>query len=278
MKIIKNSGDIVDYDREKLRKSLQHSGLIGSDLEGVMKTVEAYLYDGIRTKQIYKFTKKLLKNISATHAARYNLRSALQQLGPAGFFFEKYISLVFISEGYEAKTNLTLQGKCVSHEVDVVIRKASVLTMIECKFHSQNGAVSDVKVPMYILSRFNDLKDNSHRIFQSAEHLAACMIATNNRFSTDAKKFATCNNLQLLSWDYPENNCLKTRIDQMQLYPVTCLVTISAIEKEKLLIMGVILVSQLIDAPESLSTIGISEMRKKRILTEALGLCNNLIK
>jgi hypothetical protein len=278
MKIIKNSGDIVEYDRKKLRKSLLHTGLIGVDLDNTIKTVEAYIYDGIRTKQIYKFTKRLLKRISNTHAARYNLRSALQQLGPAGFFFEKFVSLIFIADGYQAKTNLNLQGKCVSHEIDVIVRRADQLTMIECKFHAQHGAVSDVKVPMYILSRFNDLKDIAHNIFGRPELLSGCMIVTNNRFSSDAEAFANCNGLALMSWDYPTNDSLKTRIDNKQLYPITCLVTITSIEKEKLLIMGTILVAQLIDAPESLTTIGITETRKKRIFTEAFGLCNNLIK
>jgi hypothetical protein len=278
MKIIKNSGDIVEYDRKKLRKSLLHTGLIGVDLDNTIKTVEAYIYDGIRTKQIYKFTKRLLKRISNTHAARYNLRSALQQLGPAGFFFEKFVSLIFIADGYQAKTNLNLQGKCVSHEIDVIVRRADQLTMIECKFHAQHGAVSDVKVPMYILSRFNDLKDIAHNIFGRPELLSGCMIVTNNRFSSDAEAFANCNGLALRSWDYPTNDSLKTRIDNKQLYPITCLVTITSIEKEKLLIMGTILVAQLIDAPESLTTIGITETRKKRIFTEAFGLCNNLIK
>jgi hypothetical protein len=150
--------------------------------------------------------------------------------------------------------------------------------MIECKFHAQHGAVSDVKVPMYILSRFNDLKDIAHNIFGRPELLSGCMIVTNNRFSSDAEAFANCNGLALMSWDYPTNDSLKTRIDNKQLYPITCLVTIASIEKEKLLIMGIILVAQLIDAPESLTTIGITETRKKRIFTEAFGLCNNLIK
>jgi len=31
--------------------------------------------------------------------------------------------------------------------------------MVECKFHAGREATSDVKVPLYILSRFNDLKE-----------------------------------------------------------------------------------------------------------------------
>src|SRR5690606_15524721 len=142
------------------------------------------------------------------------------------------------------------------------------------KFHAQSGTKSDVKVPMYILSRFNDVKDNAFEVFSGLENISACKIVTNNRFTTDAEAFARCSGLELLSWDYPLNDSLKTKIDNMQLYPVTCLMTLSAIEKEKLLVQGIILALQLVGAPDSLVQIGISEGRRKRIVNEAAGLCN----
>ena len=111
------------------------------------------------TKRIYKLAFSLLKKASNSHAARYNLRTAIEMLGPAGFFFEKYVSRLFISDGYQTKTNIILQGKCISHEIDVLINKDNIISMVECKFHERRESNSDVKVPMYILSRFNDLKD-----------------------------------------------------------------------------------------------------------------------
>jgi hypothetical protein len=39
-------------------------------------------------------------------------------------------------EGYQTVTNLILSGKCVSHEIDVLIKKDNELAMVECKFHS----------------------------------------------------------------------------------------------------------------------------------------------
>jgi len=278
MKIMKNSGEIVDFSRNKLRQSLQRSGASESEIEDIVFAVENQLTQGMSTRQIYRIVGQMLKKISAPHAARYNLRTAIQQLGPAGFFFEKFISLIFLSEGYEVRNNLILQGKCVSHEIDVLLRKGNAITMIECKFHARNASVSDVKVPMYILSRFNDLKDKTHRIFNNKDSINNCKIVTNNRFTVDAKAFATCSGLGLLSWDYPKTNNLKSKIDDNALYPVTCLTTLTMVEKQKLLILDIILVKQLIDAPDTLATIGISEGRQKKVINEAAGLCKYLIK
>jgi hypothetical protein len=278
MKIIKNSGEIVDFSRNKLRLSLLKSGASESEIEDIVFAIENQLTQGMSTRQIYRMAGRMLKKISAPHAARYNLRTAIQQLGPAGFFFEKFISLIYISEGYEAKSNLFLEGKCVSHEIDIILRKNNIITMVECKFHARNASVSDVKVPMYILSRFNDLKDKTHRIFNNKDSINNCKIVTNNRFTVDAETFANCVGLELLSWDYPQNDSLKSKIDSMALYPITCLTTLTMVEKQKLLILEIILVKQLIDAPESLATIGISEGRQKKVINEAAGLCKYLTK
>lgn len=273
MKIVKNSGDIVDFSRNKLRRSLLKSGASENEIENIVLAVESQIKEGMSTRQIYRIVGRMLKRISSSHAARYNLRTAIQQLGPAGFFFEKFISLIFMSEGYEAKTNLILQGNCVSHEIDVILRKNKIITMIECKFHARNEGVSDVKVPMYILSRFNDLRNKTHRIFNNADSIDNCSIITNNRFTVDAETFANCVGLDLLSWDYPKTNNLKTKIDTNGLYPVTCLTTLSLVEKEKLLILEVILVKQLLDTPETLAALEISDNRRKKIINEASGLC-----
>lgn len=215
----------------------------------------------------------LLKKISNSHAARYNLRAALQLLGPAGFFFEKYIARLFEADDYQTKTNLILQGKCVSHEIDVALKKDDIISMVECKFHGGRDANSDVKVPLYILSRFNDLKDKKHPIFSNRDEISKCWIVTNNRFTTDAVGFAICSGMSLLSWDYPLNNNIRTKIDAKHLYPITCLTTLSIAEKDKLLILNVILVKELLSNSECLQKIGISTARIKNILKEASELC-----
>ena len=274
MKIIKHSGAIVDFNREKLKQSLLKSGANKSLVSEVLKTIEEQIYEGIATKQIYKLAFSLLKKASNAHAARYNLKEAIQLLGPAGFFFEKYIARIFASEKYNTVTNLVLKGKCVFHEIDILVKKNEAISMVECKFHIGKDANTDVKVPMYILSRYNDLKDREHPIFSQKDHLSKCWIVTNNRFTTDAITFAKCSDLNLLSWNYPETNNLKTKNDTNSLYPVTCLTTLSLAEKDKLLVLDVILVKELINNSDSLERIGLSPNRIKNVLKEASELCH----
>jgi len=274
MKVVKYSGDIVEFDINKLKKSLLKSGASQLVVENILSEIQNQLYDGIPTKKIYKIAFALLKKNSNSHAARYNLRDAMQLLGPAGFFFEKFIARLFISENYTATTNLVLQGKCVSHEIDVAVKKLDEIAMIECKFHGGREGVSDVKVPLYILSRFNDLKDKTHSIFSYKDTISKCWIVTNNRFTSDATTFANCAGLHLLSWDYPEKNTLRDKIDKEQLYPITCLTTLSIAEKDKLLILDVILASEIITTSDCLERIGLSPNRIKNVLKEVSELCN----
>ncbi|MEW5674957.1 ATP cone domain-containing protein [Flavobacterium enshiense] len=274
MKVVKQSGDIVYFDREKLRNSLQLSGATKEKIEDILGVIEREIYDGMPTRKIYKMAFQLLKKTSKVHAARYNLKAAVQALGPAGFFFEKYIALLFQNEGFTAKTNLILNGKCVSHEVDVVVKKEGFVSMVECKFHSSNEIKSDVKIPMYILSRFNDLKGKAHSVFSQSDTISKCWVITNNRFTSEAIQFGTCSNLKMVSWDYPAKQCLKYKIEENGLYPVTCLTTLTQYEKEKLLIRDVLLASDLIGNSELLSDIGINRNRIKNVIKEASDLCD----
>ena len=273
MNIVKHSGDIVAFSPDKLRRSLTKSGASASVVDEIMKKIQNEIYEGISTKKIYKMAFALLKKRANSHAARYNLREAIRLLGPAGFFFEKYIARLFASEGNETVTNLTLLGKCVSHEVDVVFKKNDLVAMVECKFHMGREAASDVKIPMYILSRFNDLKERKHPIFTEKDMISACWIVTNNRFTSDAIDFAKCTGMNLLSWDYPHNDNLKTKNDTNGLYPITCLTTLTIVEKDKLLNLDIILVRELANSAEVLDKIGLSPNRIKNVLREASELC-----
>ncbi|MGK0296354.1 MAG: hypothetical protein ACI884_002532 [Ulvibacter sp.] len=269
IKIVKHSGDVVDFDPEKLKKSLLKSGASLIVVEDILNKIGKEIYEGISTKQIYKRAFSLLKKEANSHAARYNLREGLRLLGPAGFFFEKYIARLFTVEGYLTVTNLILQGKCVSHEIDVLAESNNVIIMIECKFHSRREVASDVKVPLYVFSRFNDLKEKQHVIFSLKDTISKCWIATNNRFTSDAIDFAKCSGINLLSWDYPKHNNLKTKNDIDCLYPVTCLTTLSIAEKDKLLVLDVILAKELINNSDKLVKIGLSSNRIKNVLKEA---------
>jgi hypothetical protein len=276
MKVVKFSGAVVDFEPEKLKKSLLKSGATPLVVDRILVTIQSQIYNGITTKQIYKLAFGLLKKESNSHAAQYNLRAAIQMLGPAGFYFEKYVARLFTMEGYKTITNMTLEGKCVSHEIDVALKKDDVISIIECKFHASRDVVTDVKIPLYILSRFNDLKDRKQTIFTNTDKISSCWIVTNNRFSSDAIAFGICSQLNMLSWDYPKKGNLRYKIDANKLYPVTCLTTLTLAEKDKLLVMDIILAIELINNIQSLERVGLSPNRIKNVLKEVTELCKYL--
>jgi len=276
MKVTKFSGEVVVFDEEKLKKSLSKSGARQEAVDNVITAVEKELYEGIPTKKIYKLAFQQLKKVSNVHAAKYNLRSAIQALGPAGFYFEKFIARLFEIEGCETITNYSLQVKCVLHEVDVILKKENRISMVECKFHGSQDAKTDVKVPMYILSRFNDLKVQPYPLFNNEAIIENCWIITNNRFTEDAIQFATCSNLKLLSWNYPPHASLKNKIDNYNIYPVTALTTLTIAEKDKLLAQNIITARDLIASSDVLHKIQLSPNRIKNVLKEANQLCNLL--
>lgn len=276
MKVTKFSGEVVVFDEEKLKKSLLKSGASVEAVSKVIDTIQGELYEGIPTKKIYKLAFQQLKKVSNVHAAKYNLRAAIQALGPAGFYFEKFIARVFEMEGFQTSTNQSLQGKCVSHEVDVILKKDNIVSMVECKFHGSQDAKTDVKVPMYILSRFNDLNTKPYTFFNKEAVIETCRIITNNRFTEDAIQFAICSNLMLLSWNYPPQECLKNKIDAYHIYPVTALTTLTIAEKDRLLAQDIITARDLIASSNILHKIQLSPNRIKNVLKEANQLCNLL--
>lgn len=273
MKIVKHSGAVVNFNPDKLISSLLKSGADVFTAESIMKEISHEIYDGISTKNIYKKAFALLKKHTNSHAARYNLRAAIEMLGPEGFYFEKYIARLFEAEKYETKTNVVLQGNCVMHEVDVLIKKNNVVSMVECKFHGGREAASDVKVPLYVFSRFNDLRHKDFTLFSAKEKISNCWIVTNTRFTADAIAFSECSGINLLSWDYPEKQNLKAKNNHDCLYPVTCLTTLTKSEKEKLLLLDIILVKELIGNKVDLKEIGISSGRINNVLKEVADLC-----
>ncbi|MGB3343587.1 MAG: ATP cone domain-containing protein [Aequorivita sp.] len=273
IEIVKHSGERVVFSIEKLKNSLKHSGAEEALVNEIAETVQNELYQGITTKEIYNRAFSLLKKRKGVLASRYKLKKAIYELGPTGFPFEKFIGSLLFYSGYQVKTGQFIHGKCVIHEVDVVAQKKNIQIVGECKFHSDEGRKCDVKVPLYIHSRYQDIL-NYYDEKSKDESPNEGWVVTNTRFSEDALRYGECVGLYLLSWDYPKGNALKDRIDRLGLYPVTVSTLLSQREKQFLISRDVVLCRQLIDDVFYLDHLGISEKRKERILKEIELLSN----
>jgi hypothetical protein len=274
IKITKASGKKDFFDASKLKRSLEHSGADKKVIEQIIAQVEAALYNGISTHEIYNKAFLLLRKYSRPFAARYKLKNAIMELGPTGYPFEKFVGEILSYEGYQADVGVIVEGHCVNHEVDVVAKKDTKHFMVECKFHSHRGRHCDVKIPLYIQSRFIDISKQWEKISGDDNNFHQGWIFTNTRFTSEAIQYGNCVGLKLVGWDYPKQGSLKDRIDASGLHPVTCLTTITKKEKQKLLSINNVLCMDLCKTPSLLHDLGIKANRIKKILNEAHELCN----
>jgi hypothetical protein len=269
--ITKASGVQDEYSSEKLRHSLAKSGANEATIDNILSEIESTLYDGISTKKIYQAAFNMLKRGDRSHAGRYNLKRAIMALGPSGFPFEKYVAAIFEWQGYKTQTQLFLQGACVTHEIDVLAENDLEFLLIECKYHNSVGIVSDVKIPLYIHSRYQDVLKNWNKT--STTKPLNCCLVTNTKFSSDAVTYGNCIGIKLLGWDYPTKKSLSSLIDKSGLYPITCITTLTNKEKENVLAAGVVLCSSLLQNETLLSKQGIGQSRMTNIIAEIKSLC-----
>lgn len=272
--IIKSSGVKMPFSYDKLHNSLKRSGANNDLIENIILQVKDELYDGITTKEIYNRAYSLLHKKQSIFASKYKLKKAIYELGPTGFPFERFIAAILEFSGYSTNTNDLIDGKCVSHEIDVLAEKNGESTIIECKFHSEEGRNCNVKIPLYIKSRYDDIKKNWNAGNKKSNKLSQGWVVTNTRFTIDAVDYGKCSGLFLLSWDYPYNDGLKDRIDRLNLYPITVTTLLSKSEKQFLLSRDVVLCRQLLKDTFYLDHLGVSATRKTKILNEIEQLCN----
>ncbi len=271
--IVKSSGEKVKFSLSKLHSSLKYSGADEAVIKQILDRVRDELYQGISTKEIYNRAFALLKKKKSVYASKYKLKKAIYELGPTGFPFERFVSAILQYSGYRTEVGKILQGICVKHEIDVYAEKNGQISIIECKFHSEEGRNCNVKVPLYIHSRYIDVKGHWEKRDTSKE-LGVGWVATNTRFTEDAIKYGHCADLYLLSWDLPKDDGLKDRIDRLGLYPITVSTLLTNREKQFLLSRDVVLCRQLLKDRFFLDHLGISETRKEKIMQEVQFLCN----
>ncbi|MEC3881207.1 restriction endonuclease [Parapedobacter sp. 10938] len=275
MQVKKYSGELVEFDLRRLKGSLSKSGATPDVVDEVWEKMKPMTYDGISTRDLYKLAFRLLKREADSFAARYSLKRALKDLGPAGYYFEQWVAKLFNHADYQTLTSQHLAGNSVTHEVDVVAQKDDELLLVECKFRNTEDAKITVTTPMYFLSRVNDFEGRTFSFFGKESQFTAGWLVTNAYMTTDSVDFAAYYDLHLLAWNYPEESSIKRRVDNAGLYPITCLTTINKAEKDILLKQGCILVKDIVGDPSQLESLDCASRKQKRIIQEATELVNH---
>ena len=286
MQIRKANGTIEQFDEKKLVKAISQTGAkidVAHDICNYVKEKCRENYTDnqpIRTDYIYRLAFKHLKNVSKASALKFSLKRSMLEIGPSGFPFEKFIAHIWKHDGYSAITGQMVYGKCVSHEVDVIAWKEGQLVMVEAKFHSDAGSRTDLKNALYVKARYDDINGNEYNInsfdekytrglpTKMSKNLTEGWLITNTYFSDTAITYANCNNLKLMSFDYPDGMSLQDKIIEYDLYPVTILTTLSKEEKKRLIEKDIILCKTLHKESHILIEMGIDSERVYSVLEE----------
>lgn len=269
MNIKNNAGETVEFEISKLENSLRNSGAGEQSLKRVLETILPKCFDGITTGELYRMAFEELKKISNSVAARYSLKKALLELGPAGFYFEQWIARVFQNIGYKTETGQLIKGHAVTHEADVIAKKDDKTYWVECKFRNAEDTKISVTTPMYVLSRIKDISNIQYNLFGTKTEFTDGWLITNTYFTKDSIAFSEYYGLRLLSWDYPKDKNIKSLVNQNALYPITCLTTLDGKQKQKLLEEKCVLAKELFNNQNLLNILELNEEKKSEVLKEA---------
>ncbi|MBI2476262.1 MAG: restriction endonuclease [Candidatus Taylorbacteria bacterium] len=270
--IVKNNGTREEFSTSKLLDSLTKAGASVEVREKIANHVAREIEDGMSTTAIYRHAFELLHKFEKPVAARYSLKRAVADLGPSGFPFEKFVAEIFKAKGFETLTDQTVMGVCVSHEIDVVAWNENKLIMAEAKFHNELGMKSDLKVALYVKARYDDLKDREF-LYGPRRRLDEGLLITNTNFTEKAIVYSECTGAKLIGWNYPKVGNLHDMIEDTGLHPITCLTTLSGMEKRNLMEKGVVLCRNIRESGAALTAAGLSRDTIDNAVKESNFLC-----
>ncbi len=264
----KHSGEKETFDPQKLQESLKRAGASAKLISKVEKSIAPYLTDGITTKEIYKRAFQFLRKVQRSTSARYSLKKAIMELGPSGYPFEHFVGELLRHLGYEIEVGQMVKGQCISHEVDVVAHNDHQQFVVECKYYNSQGKYCNVRVPLYIHSRFNDIEKRWRSTPGLEKRSFHGWIFTNTRFTSDAMDYGRCVGLRMVSWDYPKKESLKDLIEKTRLFPITVLTHLNKRQKQSILEKDIVLCRQLYDHITILEQLDLTPAKRKKVSDE----------
>lgn len=265
MYVIKASGKKEEFNPEKILRTLLRAGASRNLAKDIVSQVESKIHDLITTREILDMALGLLKNKRPEVGARYDLKRAVMNLGPTGFPFEKFFAEILKRYGYKTQVGNIVQGRLITHEIDIVAEKNSRKYMIECKYHNSLGVYTNIRVALYVYARFLDLKKKFDQPW----------LSTNTRCSARAISYAKGIGMKITSWEYPKKGCLRELIERKKLYPITVLKSVNNNIKTRLSKGNIILVINLLEnnLNDLKKKTSVPENVLKQIIEEAKKIC-----
>jgi hypothetical protein len=273
--VINLRGEKEPFSFQKVYQSARNVGASKEVALKIAKEIEKEAFDGISTSQIFDRVFELLLKESPQSAIKFNLKRAMEKLGPTGFPFEKFVAKIFEFEGFEVKTNQIIPGFCVNYEIDFVAKalsafkaplsgakKEDLVYIGECKFRQEPGGRVDLKAALANYARFLDIEKGK---FLDSKMKYKSILVTNTKFTSEAIKYSECVGVELLGWKYPKGGGLELLIEKNKLYPITILPSVTSQLAKELISQGIVLVRDVLEKKFE----EIKVTKKDRIFKEA---------
>ena len=262
-RIYKSNGGIEGFSKKKLYNSLKRSGLPDKQCKVITEKVTHEIGEGSKTRDIYHKALKLVNQTSTVAAVHYSLKKAIFDLGPTGHHFESYVAKYFQELGYETNTCKTLNGRLVSHEIDIIASQNGKRIFVECKFHNRIGIKNDIKTALYVKARWDDLKEGVE-----GKNLSGFYLASNTAFTLDAITYANGSKLNLLGVNAPTEKPFIEEIKTLRLYPITSLKSLNKLMRNELLTKNILLAKEIPSKINLLLSMGMQDRAVSQLIEE----------
>ena len=263
--VTKWDGRREPFERRKLLRTLRRLRASEAVAEEIVDEIEGQLYDGIATKEILDMAFRSLEKRKPSAALMRDLKTALGRMKPQPDF-EEYVRILLRAKGYRVAPNRTIQGFCVTHEIDGIAEKGGETTYLEVKNHSTPHILTPFRVTLAAKAKWDDIQKGYEKGVNETS-FDRVLIVCNTRLTQHAKKYAKCIGIAHIGWNTPQGEGIDTIITETNLYPVTILKTLSAKEHDRLSEAGIITLNQLLN--RKLSKIRMKDSRKKELIGEA---------
>jgi len=267
--IRKQSGELEEFDSGKVRGAILRAGATEELAGRIVSEVEGKLKDGVTTHDIYELAFHLLDREKPSVATRFGLKEAIMRLGPTGYPFEKFMGAVLSEYGYKVELNQMVEGKCVTHEVDLILTDPEGKRyMVECKYHNNKGFKTGLKEALYTYARFLDLKEGS--VLGKCQNFDGVWLICNTKISSEGTTYGNCRSMRILAWGYPEDKSLQQMVEGKGIYPVTILRSVDERVKDRLSHANIMLIREVLqyDVRELVAKTNLPEKTVNRMLDE----------
>ncbi|MDO8551342.1 MAG: restriction endonuclease [bacterium] len=198
--VTKYDGSREHYDQGKVVNSLLRSGIKKNELTMVLSNVEAKLYDGITTRELYEIVNQCLFGLSSPIVlSAYRLRENLSKMD--SLVFEQFVKKILEKEGYICQWNVIVKGECIEHQIDVVAKKQDSLYLVEVKRHQNYHRDCGLGTVIELWARLDDIQKGYKKGINDFNFSKAWLFS-NTKFSEHALTYATAKGIKLTGWRY----------------------------------------------------------------------------